>query len=176
MSSSFVQSLYSVLACAHDVSGNAYCSTHHSSDCFHVQAKKVIRTIEAETHSGSNDGGSSHAEEIAHLERENAQLKGEIADIKARIQRSQGSQAPPAPAPVAHAPAPSPPPQQHHQQQSRGPGVVGGAARGALGGAAKGAIAGAILPGMSAADGAAAGAAVGAATGGARGLRGRLRR
>ncbi|KAI2491533.1 SAM domain (Sterile alpha motif) [Fragilaria crotonensis] len=145
-----------------------------------LQAKKVLRGIEAETHAGSNHVDSSQAEEIAQLEVQNAQLEKQIAELRARIERMNQ-----APAPAAYSPPPpqqhhshSPPPQQHHQQQEyhqrRGPGVIGGAARGAAGGAVKGAIAGAILPGMSAADGAAAGAAVGATTGGVRGLRRRL--
>ena len=138
----------------------------YSDICPYIQSKKVLRAIEKEKASAPD---TSRDARIAQLEAENESLRHQIAQLKHKIEASQGSQKPkPAPAP---APAPAPPPQQtyHSQQQHyREPGLVGGAARGAAGGAVKGAIAGAILPGMSAADGAAAGAAVGATTGGLR--------
>lgn len=140
-----------------------------SDICPYIQSKKVLRAIEAEKASAPD---TSRDARIAQLEAENESLRHQIAQLKHKIEASQGSQKP------KPAPAPAPPPQQtHHSQQQHyhEPGLVGGAARGAAGGAVKGAIAGAIIPGMSARDGAAAGAAVGATTGGLRAVARRRR-
>ena len=95
-----------------------------------LQGKKVTRMVASTRDMVS--GGSGSSDKVAQLEKENAELKNEIAALRMQLKELQGAKAP------APKPAPAPAPSSHHRPA--GAPVV----RGAAGGAARGAILGAV--------------------------------
>lgn len=103
-----------------------------------LQGKKVTRMVDA-TRDMANEsgggGGDAAAAKIQALEKENADLKNEVAALRMQLQELQSARAAPAPAPK-----PAPAPSHHHHHQPAGAPVI----RGAAGGAARGAVLGAV--------------------------------
>jgi cell division protein FtsB len=84
-----------------------------------LQARKFALSLDFAKSLADGNGGGGNPQLVEALQRENAQLREEVANLKAINKELQDQLMPPAPAPAPppqqySAPAPAPPPQHHY--------------------------------------------------------------